>query len=328
MNTDKINLDWMEYRCVGEIHRELEEETMVSLYLVVTDEEYFTAIPHIHVLGTLEDKYTGIVLQQKGIQFFDDKTHLFSVQLDKEFQGCDIICTQEQYEYLLPLVREFLYSENGYLVYCINEYMQLNQCTFNLKWLWQNRKYIKLCKFTPSKIWKYISYLFEEYIIDNITFLWYKIKNIYYEVRRFFRFIKRLIRYCPSLYNMEEWEMNGIYNILERKLQDMLEYEQKYCISADTKLSQEQINECLEHLRNYVDADELIESPIDKRNRQHQYSLLTMKCANENRFYAMPRIKGEEDEWHKYVDTLTQFENDNFEKFWEKFKVFHRMWGD
>ena len=137
-------------------------------------------------------------------------------------------------------------------------------------------------------------------------------------IRRIGRFILRLIRWIPILWNQEEWDFSYIYDMIEMKMKELRKE-----ISEDTwhtedcvKEELQQIDECLDHLdkhRNWTKYIKIPETPkdwdefpLDEKTGLHGWN-----CTPEQ---------------HEAFKKANEFETDNFNKFWEKFVKYHTNW--
>ena len=148
-----------------------------------------------------------------------------------------------------------------------------------------------------------------------IEILWYNPVSIF--LRKQGRFILRLIRWIPVLYKQEEWDFGYIYPILELKIKEL-----RKAISEDTwhtedciKEELEQIDEVLSCLDKYINWTDYIEIPETPKNHDEFPK-------TEDGLYAWNPTK----EQHKAYQKANKFEEENFNKFWNKLKEYHRNW--
>lgn len=134
-------------------------------------------------------------------------------------------------------------------------------------------------------------------------------------LRRTGRFILRLFRWIPVLWNQEEWDYEYIYDLLEMKMKELYEN-----MSQDTwheqkgiKKRLKQIEVCLERLDrwrnwpNYYDypMDDIVHVPVENGCYKLEYT------SEENEKQRLGAIK---------------FEQKNYDKFWKNFLDWHRGW--
>ena len=145
-----------------------------------------------------------------------------------------------------------------------------------------------------------------------VEILWYNRLSCF--LRRAGRFILRLIRWIPVLWNQEDWDYEYIYDLLEMKMKELRKdmskdywHDQK-CIQKGLK----QIEICLKRLdrwRNWPDyydypMDDIVHVPTDKGYKVEYTS--------------------EENEKQR-LGAIT-FEQKNYDKFWKDFLAWHRGW--
>lgn len=135
-------------------------------------------------------------------------------------------------------------------------------------------------------------------------------------IRKIWRFICRVIRWLPVLWNQEEWDFEYIYDLLAMKMKEL-----KKDMSKDTWHDQtgvqkgiKQIDICLARMdrwRNWPDyydypMEDIYSVPVDggKFYQMHYYS-------EENEAQRMGAIT---------------FEQKNYDKFWKDFLAWHRGW--
>ena len=137
-------------------------------------------------------------------------------------------------------------------------------------------------------------------------------------IRRFGRFIARVIRWIPVLWKQEEWDFGYTYDILEHKIKEI-----RKCVSEDTwhtedcvKEELQQIDSVLEHLdkfRNwtkYIDIPEtpkdFEEFPIDEETGLHRW-----ECTQEQ---------------HEAYQKANEFEEEHYNAFWDEMKKNSGNW--
>lgn len=146
-----------------------------------------------------------------------------------------------------------------------------------------------------------------------IEFICYNTVSIF--LRKFGRFILRLFRWIPVLWNQEEWDYEYIYDLLEMKMKELRKdmskdfwHDQK-CIQKGIK----QIDICLKRLdmwRNWPDyydypMEDVVHVPLENGCYRLDY---TSEENEEQRLGAIP------------------FEQKNYNKFWKDFLAWHRGW--
>ena len=134
-------------------------------------------------------------------------------------------------------------------------------------------------------------------------------------IRKFFRFIKRVIRWLPVLWKQEEWDYEYIYDLLKIKMLEL-----RKSISEDTwheeksvKRELKEIDICLARLDRWRNWIEYYDYPTDDikmlRTSDGTYKMKHFSEANEI------QRRG-----------ASIFEEKNYNKFWKDFLRWHRNW--
>ena len=152
------------------------------------------------------------------------------------------------------------------------------------------------------------------YVKEWLTdILWHNRFSIF--LRKAGRFILRLVRWIPVLWNQEEWDYAYIYDILIMKMKELRKnmsedywHDQK-CVQRSIK----QIDICLERLDRYVNWTQYYEYPMDDIYYEDTENGCKIMC------YA-----SEENEKQRLG--AIPFEEKNFNKFWKDFIKWHRGW--
>lgn len=151
-----------------------------------------------------------------------------------------------------------------------------------------------------------INKLFEK-VVDLI---WYNPVSLF--LRKLGRFLLRLCRWIPVLYEQEEWDAEYIYDILELKLKELYKNIQQdtWHEERGVKRSLLQIKICLERLHRYQNAYEYFDVPecAFEFNEDGTVELLTTK------------------DYDKIIDDLVKFEYKNNKKFWQDLTRWHHNW--
>lgn len=148
-----------------------------------------------------------------------------------------------------------------------------------------------------------------------VEIIWYNQPCIF--LRRLGRFILRLFRWIPLLWNQEEWDFGYTYDILKHKIKEI-----RKCISQDTwhtsecvQEELEQIDSVLDHLdkyRNWTDYIEIPEPPEDFQ----RFTPCENGCSTMNFT----------DEEHEAYDKVHKFEEEHFNAFWDELKNHGGNW--
>ena len=130
------------------------------------------------------------------------------------------------------------------------------------------------------------------------------------------RFIKRLFRWLPVLWNQEDWDYEYIYDLLEVKMKELRKDMSKdyWHDQKSVQRGIRQIDICLKRLdmwRNWTDyykypMDDIYNEPTEDGKGY------IMKYASE---------ENEKQRWGAYL-----FEQKNYDKFWKDFLAWHRGW--
>lgn len=145
-----------------------------------------------------------------------------------------------------------------------------------------------------------------------IEILWYNQPCIF--LRRVGRFILRLIRWIPVLWNQEEWDFGYTYDILKHKIKEI-----RKCVSEDTwhteecvKEELEQIDSVLTHLDKFRNWPDYIEVP---NTFEHWVD-------NEDGTKSL-EFSEEEHEAYRKAD---KFEEEHYNAFWDELKKNSGNW--
>lgn len=136
-------------------------------------------------------------------------------------------------------------------------------------------------------------------------------------LRRAGRFILRLYRWIPVLWNQEEWDFGYTYDILELRLKEL-----KSAISKDNwhtedcvKEEIEQIDSILSHLDKYRNWPNYIEIPEPPKDFQRWTD-----CEGG---YTELHFTDEE---HEAYQKAHEFEEEHFNAFWDELKKNSSNW--
>ena len=134
-------------------------------------------------------------------------------------------------------------------------------------------------------------------------------------LRRIGRFILRLFRWIPALWNQEEWDSAYIYDLLELKMREL-----HMNMSNDTwhdqksvKRGLRQIEICLMRLNRWRNWPEYYNYPMD--------DIIHVKTGNG---MLQPISTSAENEEQRLG--AIKFEQKNYDKFWKDFLAWHRGW--
>lgn len=127
-------------------------------------------------------------------------------------------------------------------------------------------------------------------------------------LRKVGRFLLRVKRYIPVLWNQEDWDYEGIYFLLERKMKDLRKNisEDTWHVKHEVQMELKQIDICLcrldYHLNSSLYGNEYLNKKYTKEDRHN------------------PELEG------KRIRELVDFEEKCYNKFWKSFIRWHRNW--
>lgn len=133
--------------------------------------------------------------------------------------------------------------------------------------------------------------------------------------RRVGRFLARLVRWLPTLWNQEDWDYAYIYDLLVMKMNE-LKKDMSKDYWHDQKVVQrsiKQIDICLARLDRYMNWVDYYEYPTDDIYYEPTNDGYMKLCysSEENEQQRLRAIGAEEK---------------NFSKFWKDFVAWHRGW--
>lgn len=134
-------------------------------------------------------------------------------------------------------------------------------------------------------------------------------------LRRVGRFILRLFRWVPLLWNQEEWDYSYIYDILILKMKELRKDMSKDCWhdQREVQKSIKQIDICLARLDRYVNWVDYYDYPMEDIYTEPTEDGCYRMCyaSEKNEQQRLGAIK---------------FEEKNFNKFWKDFIAWYRGW--
>lgn len=146
----------------------------------------------------------------------------------------------------------------------------------------------------------------KEFIIHN---------RVSSEIRRVGRFICRIIRWIPVLWNQEDWDYEYLYDLIEVKMKE-LRKDMSKDVWHDQKVVRDgvrQIDICLARLDRWRNWPNYYDYPMDDI-----YYVPTKNNCKEMHYYS------EENEKQRWG--ALEFEKKNYDKFWKDFLRWHRGW--
>lgn len=148
-----------------------------------------------------------------------------------------------------------------------------------------------------------------------IEIVWYNQPCIF--LRRVGRFILRLMRWIPILWNQEEWDFGYTYDILKHKIKEI-----RKCVSEDTwhteecvKEELEQIDSVLTHLDKFRNWPDYIDIPDPPEGFERT-------TPTEDGLHRMNWFEGEREAFRK----ADEFEEEHYNAFWNEMKEHSGNW--
>ena len=138
-------------------------------------------------------------------------------------------------------------------------------------------------------------------------------------MRKIFRFIKRLIRWLPTIWNNEDWDYEYLYDLIELKLKEFLKAQEEdtWHVETETKRRAKQIRICLARLDRFRNWTEYYEYPMDDIKHVEIEDPKYGKCY---------RLEHTNPENEKQRLGAHVFEQKNYDKFWKDFLQWHQGW--
>jgi hypothetical protein len=133
-------------------------------------------------------------------------------------------------------------------------------------------------------------------------------------IRKFSRFVKRLIRWVPILWDQEEWDFAYFYPLLKAKMEDIrANIEEDYWHDPKgIKRNLKEIDVCLARMDRYLNWTDYYDYPME------DIYMVPINGGYQMKYYS------EENEKQRLG--ALPFEEKNYKKFWEDFVKWHRGW--
>lgn len=143
--------------------------------------------------------------------------------------------------------------------------------------------------------------------------LWYNKFSCF--LRKSGRFVKRLGRWIPVLWNQEDWDYEYIYDLLIMKMKELKENMSKdyWHDQKEVQRGIKQIDICLKRLDMYLNWTDYYDYPMEDIYYEPTLDGCVKMC-----------YSSEENE--KQRAGALDFEEKNFNKFWKDFIKWHRGW--
>lgn len=134
-------------------------------------------------------------------------------------------------------------------------------------------------------------------------------------LRKSGRFVKRLGRWLPVLWNQEDWDYEYIYDLLIMKMKELKEDMSKdyWHDQKEVQRGIKQIDICLKRLDMYLNWTNYYDYPMEDIYYEPTSNGCMKMC-----------YSSEENE--KQRAGALDFEEKNFNKFWKDFIKWHRGW--
>jgi hypothetical protein len=150
---------------------------------------------------------------------------------------------------------------------------------------------------------------FKECLEDIERYLW----NIWSNICKFKRFIFRLFKWIPILWNQEDWDYDYLYDLIVVKLKEIRSCMEEDTIHVGMEKRVRQIDICLAYLDRYRNWTDYIEYPMD--------DIKSVKC-EDNLFRLIPTNSHNEAK----RKLIRHYEEFNYKMFWKRFLQWHRGW--
>lgn len=103
-----------------------------------------------------------------------------------------------------------------------------------------------------------------EYALESVDNLLIELKwltpNLVYKICRFTRKVLKVFKYIPVIWHDEDWDQEYMLDLLKFKLTYMRDYLTNGVLAGQEKRDISiQINQALDHINNYINADEKFE---------------------------------------------------------------------
>lgn len=134
----------------------------------------------------------------------------------------------------------------------------------------------------------------------------------FYKLRKFGRFIKRLYRWLPVLWQLEDWDYMYIYPVLKLKLEELQKCLKEDDLHVNAPKYARQIEICLKYMDRFVNPDNYIKLPQD--------GISFEKTENGATILKTSKKLG------RVAVQSYNFEQENFRMFWKRFEQWHRNW--
>lgn len=136
------------------------------------------------------------------------------------------------------------------------------------------------------------------------------------KLRKFGRFVARVFRWIPVLWNQEEWDYEYIYDLIEMKMKELRKgmSEDIWHDQKGVQRGIKQIDVCLARLDRWRNWTEYYDYPMED----------IYYVPSEYEGFLTPKYSSEENEKQRLG--AIDFENKNYDKFWKDFLKWHRNW--
>ena len=129
-------------------------------------------------------------------------------------------------------------------------------------------------------------------------------------IRKFGRFIVRIIRWMPIIWKQEDWDFEYMYDLLEIKMKDIQNCLRKDKLHVGSDKHVREISICLGYMDRYRNSDKYLEKPAYAKHMEVEDILTNL---GEYRITSFA---------NKYIN----FEKENFRMFWKCFVKWHTNW--
>lgn len=136
---------------------------------------------------------------------------------------------------------------------------------------------------------------------------------MFYGLRKFGRFIIRLFKWLPVLWKQEDWDYEYMYDLMQIKMEALLECVRKDDIHLNADRTARQISICLEYFKRMRNPEEYVYIPTEQ---------VTFVKSDSDNLTQMKTTKY----FSRQCKKCNSFEKFNYDMFWKRFVQWHRKW--
>ena len=135
---------------------------------------------------------------------------------------------------------------------------------------------------------------------------------MFYGLRKFGRFIKRLWRWVPVLWKQEDWDYDFLYEIMRIKMEELLKCLKEDNIHVGADRRARQLSICLEYFKRMRTPEDYIDIPSED---------VSFKDTSDG-FVEMKTTPY----FNRQCKKCREFEKFNYDMFWKRFVQWHTEW--